>query len=103
VELELSKVASRLTDHHIALHASPEAQAYLADQGYNPEMGARPLRRVIQTEVEDKLSEALLSGTVHDGDSVTIQLREDTIVIELALPGGEESTAEPRAEALPAH
>jgi ATP-dependent Clp protease ATP-binding subunit ClpC len=102
VELELAKVAARLTDHRITLHAVPEAQAYLADQGYNPEMGARPLRRVIQTEVEDKLSEALLSGQVHDGDAVTIQLREDTIVIETALPGGEESAAEPRAEALPA-
>ena len=84
VELELLKVANRLADHHISLQASPEAKVYLADQGYNPEMGARPLRRVIQTEVEDRLSEALLAGQIRDGDSVTIQLREDTIVLETA-------------------
>jgi ATP-dependent Clp protease ATP-binding subunit ClpC len=102
VELELAKVANRLTDHRITLRTLPEAQAYLADQGYNPEMGARPLRRVIQTEVEDRLSEALLSGQVHDGDAVTINLREDTIIIEPTLPGGEEDAAEPRVEALPA-
>ena len=102
VELELAKVAARLTDHHITLRTLPAALAFLADKGYNPEMGARPLRRVIQTEVEDRLSEALLSGLVHDGDAVTIQLREDTIVIEPTLPGGEEDAAEPRVEALPA-
>jgi ATP-dependent Clp protease ATP-binding subunit ClpC len=102
VELELLKVAGRLADHHISLRASSEAKVYLADQGYNPEMGARPLRRVIQTEVEDRLSEALLSGQVRDGDTVTIQFREDSIVLETARPGGEEGAAEPQAEALPA-
>ncbi|MGB7539143.1 MAG: ATP-dependent Clp protease ATP-binding subunit [Anaerolineales bacterium] len=102
VELELLKVANRLADHHISLRASSEAKAHLADQGYNPEMGARPLRRVIQTEVEDRLSEALLAGQIRDGDAVTIQLREDSIVLETAHAGGEEGAAEPRAEALPA-
>ena len=102
VELELLKVADRLADHHISLRASSEAKVRLADQGYNPEMGARPLRRVIQTEVEDRLSEALLSGQIRDGDAVTIQLREDTIVLETARAGGEEGAAEPQVEALPA-
>jgi ATP-dependent Clp protease ATP-binding subunit ClpC len=102
VALELAKVAKRLGEHHISLRAVPEAQAYLADQGYNPEMGARPLRRVIQTEVEDRLSEALLSGQIRDGDAVTIRLREDSIVIETDPAGGEEGAAEPQAAALPA-
>jgi ATP-dependent Clp protease ATP-binding subunit ClpC len=102
VELELAKVAQRLEEHHITLQASPEARKHLAEEGYNPEMGARPLRRVIQSEVEDRLSEALLSGQVRDGDAVTIQLREDSIVIETTPPGGEEDAAEPQAEALPA-
>jgi ATP-dependent Clp protease ATP-binding subunit ClpC len=102
VELELAKVAKRLEEHHITLQASPEARKHLAEQGYNPEMGARPLRRVIQSEVEDRLSEALLSGQVHDGDAAMIQLREDSIVIETAPPGGQEDAAEPQAEALPA-
>jgi len=102
VELELAKVAKRLTDHRITLQASPEAQARLAELGYNPEMGARPLRRVIQSEVEDRLSEALLAGQVRDGDAVMIHLREDSIVIETSPAGGEEDAAEPQAEALPA-
>ena len=102
VELELAKVAKRLVDHRITLQASPEAQAHLAEQGYNPEMGARPLRRVIQSEVEDRLSEALLAGQVRDGDAVTIQLKEDSIVIETSPARGEEDAAEPQAEALPA-
>jgi ATP-dependent Clp protease ATP-binding subunit ClpC len=102
VELELLKVGTRLKEHHISLRASLEAKQYLADQGYNPEMGARPLRRVIQTEVEDRLSEALLAGQIHDGESVSIQLREDSIVLETDRDGGEEGAAEPRAEALPA-
>jgi ATP-dependent Clp protease ATP-binding subunit ClpC len=102
VELELAKVAQRLEEHHITLQASPEARKHLAEEGYNPEMGARPLRRVIQSEVEDRLSEALLSGQVRDGDAVTIQLREDSIVIETTPLGGEEDAAEPQAEALPA-
>jgi ATP-dependent Clp protease ATP-binding subunit ClpC len=102
VELELIKVANRLKDHHISLRASSEAKIFLAEQGYNPEMGARPLRRVIQTEVEDRLSEALLSGQVRDGDAVTLQLREDSIVLETERTGGEEGAAEKRAEALPA-
>jgi ATP-dependent Clp protease ATP-binding subunit ClpC len=102
VELELAKVAKRLEEHHITLQASSEARAHLAGQGYNPEMGARPLRRVIQSEVEDRLSEALLAGQVRDGDAVTIQLREDSIVIETDPAGGEEDAAEPQAAALPA-
>jgi ATP-dependent Clp protease ATP-binding subunit ClpC len=100
VELELAKVANRLTDHRITLRALPEAQAYLADQGYNPEMGARPLKRVIQTEVEDKLSEALLSGQVHDGDTALVLLREGSIVIESTPAGGAEYDSEPQPAAL---
>jgi ATP-dependent Clp protease ATP-binding subunit ClpC len=102
VDLELTKVAARLTEHRITLHATPEAQAFLADQGYNPEMGARPLRRVIQTEIEDRLSEALLSGHIHDGDRVAVTLHEGTILIEPETGGGGESDSEPQAEALPA-
>ena len=102
VELELSKLAARLVDHHITLRATSEAQAFLADQGFNPEMGARPLRRVIQNEVEDRLSEALLSGHIHDGDSVVVILHEGTILIEPEPARGEEPDSEPQTEALPA-
>jgi ATP-dependent Clp protease ATP-binding subunit ClpC len=101
VELELAKVGTRLVDHHITLEATPEARTFLAEQGYNPEMGARPLRRVIQTEVEDRLSEALLSGQVRDGDAVVIRLSDNTITLD-ASGAREEGAAEPQAAALPA-
>jgi len=98
VNLEIGKVAQRLVEHHIQLSATREAQARLADLGYNPEMGARPLRRVIQTEVEDLLSEAMLEGRIHDGQVVTIALRDDKLVIE---PQAAESEPSPQQEGEP--
>jgi ATP-dependent Clp protease ATP-binding subunit ClpC len=96
VTLELDKVALRLKDHNIRLTASPAALASLADQGYDPEMGARPLRRVIQQKVEDQLSDALLSGTFHDGDNIAVDLNAagDIILLREEAPA-EETTAEP--------
>jgi ATP-dependent Clp protease ATP-binding subunit ClpC len=98
VNLEIGKVALRLVEHHITLSATPEAQARLADMGYNPEMGARPLRRVIQSEVEDMLSEAMLEGRVHDGQAVIIGLRDDKLTIE---PQVAESETSPQHEGEP--
>jgi ATP-dependent Clp protease ATP-binding subunit ClpC len=91
VNLEIGKVAQRLVEHHITLSTTPEAQARLADMGYNPEMGARPLRRVIQSEVEDMLSEAMLEGRIHDGQAVVIALRDDKLAIEPQAAEGEPS------------
>jgi ATP-dependent Clp protease ATP-binding subunit ClpC len=74
VSLELNKVAARLVDHNIVLTATPEALNLFAEQGYDADMGARPLRRVIQQRVEDKLSDALLAGTFVDGDSIEVDV-----------------------------
>jgi ATP-dependent Clp protease ATP-binding subunit ClpC len=62
VELELNKVRERLLEHAITLETTEEARGWLADHGYDPEFGARPLRRLIQNEVEDTLSDGILSG-----------------------------------------
>jgi len=72
VKLELAKVAARLVEHNITLSATPEALSLFAEQGYDAEMGARPLRRVIQMRVEDKLSDSLLAGTFVDGDKIEV-------------------------------
>jgi len=79
VSLELDKVAERLQEHGISLTATPEAVSLLAEMGYDPEMGARPLRRVIQQKVEDPLSDAVLSGQFQPGDEVVVavEVRED--------------------------
>ncbi|WP_075071959.1 ATP-dependent Clp protease ATP-binding subunit [Longilinea arvoryzae] len=72
VRLELDKVAERLRDHNLVLQASDAALDQLADEGYDPDMGARPLRRVIQNKIEDRLSDALLAGEFNDGDIIQI-------------------------------
>jgi len=77
VSLELAKVALRLKDHDLSLTATPEALSTLAALGYDAEFGARPLKRIIQQKVEDPLSDRLLSGEFHNGDSVLVTLNPD--------------------------
>jgi ATP-dependent Clp protease ATP-binding subunit ClpC len=89
VELELEKVSQRLSDYEIHLHTSEEARLLLADLGYDPEMGARPLRRVIQNKVEDHLSDALLAGDFTTGDHILIDAEDEEIILRL-----DESTEE---------
>jgi len=74
VNLEIKKVSDRLMEHNLTLEATDEALNKLADEGYDPEMGARPLRRVIQQKIEDALSDKLLAGEFVDGDIIWIDL-----------------------------
>ncbi len=98
VKLELDKVSARLVEHNIALTATSEALASLGTEGFDPEMGARPLRRVIQQKVEDKLSDRLLSGDFKDGDAIQVELGPDGEIILTRLPVAEtESEPEPAA------
>jgi ATP-dependent Clp protease ATP-binding subunit ClpC len=97
VDLELAKVAARLEAYSIKLQATEAARVLLAELGYDPEMGARPLRRVIQNKVEDRLSDALLTGEFADGDSVAVDVADGELVLRPAEPAGEE------AEPLAAH
>jgi ATP-dependent Clp protease ATP-binding subunit ClpC len=76
VDLEVDKVQKRLSEYQLSLHLTDEAREYLGEKGYDPNLGARPLRRVIQSEVEDALSEAVLAGAFHEGDTVVLQVRE---------------------------
>jgi ATP-dependent Clp protease ATP-binding subunit ClpC len=79
VQLEIKKVAERLEEHSIVINITPAALDLLAEQGYDPEMGARPLKRVIQQKVEDRLSDALLAGDFEDGDTVVVDVVDDEI------------------------
>ena len=81
VSLELAKVSERLKEHNITLEASNEALALLGEQGYDPDMGARPLRRVIQLKVEDQLSDNLLAGNFVDGDHIHVDVNAEGEVI----------------------
>src|SRR5512134_1315729 len=97
VSLELDKVAERLKEHNLILTATPAALSALAEQGYDAEFGARPLRRVIQQRVEDPLSDRVLGGEFQNGDSVLVSLTsEGEIVLEReALKEPEEAPAAP--------
>jgi ATP-dependent Clp protease ATP-binding subunit ClpC len=81
VQLELDKVAERLKEHAITLTATPAALGLLADLGYDPDMGARPLKRIIQQKVEDVLSDALLSGQFTDGEAIVVDVSDDEVVL----------------------
>jgi ATP-dependent Clp protease ATP-binding subunit ClpC len=81
VSLELQKVSDRLKDHQIKIEATEDAIQQLADEGYDPDMGARPLRRVIQQKVEDPLSDAVLSGEYKDGETVWLDTNDDKEII----------------------
>jgi len=81
VKLELDKVSERLQEHNLTLIASPEALSLLADLGFDPEFGARPLRRVIQHKVEDPLSDKVLAGDFGDGATVLVDVNEENEII----------------------
>ena len=93
VDLELAKVASRLEAYSITLQASEAARVLLAELGYDPEMGARPLRRVIQNKVEDRLSDALLTGEFADGDSISVDVVDGELQLKPGEPAGEQEPA----------
>jgi ATP-dependent Clp protease ATP-binding subunit ClpB len=72
VELQIGLLARRLADRRLALVVTPAAREWLALSGYDPAYGARPLRRLVQREIGDRLAKALLSGEVRDGDGVFV-------------------------------
>ena len=74
VDLQVRSLANRLRDRRIGLEVTEAAKDWLALQGYDPAYGARPLRRLVQREIGDRLASALLGGKVRDGDTVTVDL-----------------------------
>src|SRR6266487_3636994 len=72
VDIQLNRLRQRLTERHITVKLSEAARDLLASEGYDPQFGARPLKRVIQKEVENRIARAILDGTVRDGDTVEI-------------------------------
>ncbi|MBU2694247.1 ATP-dependent chaperone ClpB [Nocardioides sp. WV_118_6] len=81
VELQLRSLEARLAGRRITLAVTPEARAWLADAGYDPAYGARPLRRLVQTAIGDPLARMLIGGEVADGGSVTVDRGDDGLVL----------------------
>jgi ATP-dependent Clp protease ATP-binding subunit ClpB len=84
VGLQVELLAKRLADRRIALVVTDAASGWLAREGYDPAYGARPLRRLIQTEIGDALARMIIGGEVHDGDTVTVAARDDGTGLSLS-------------------
>ena len=78
--IQLARLRDRLGERRLSLEVSDAAAAHLADAGYDPQFGARPLKRVIQRQVEDPLALAVLEGRYHDGDTVRMDVRDGQLV-----------------------
>ncbi|MEU8460704.1 ATP-dependent chaperone ClpB [Streptomyces sp. NPDC029003] len=84
-ELQIGRLARRLADRRLNLDVTPGALAWLADKGNDPAYGARPLRRLIQTAIGDRLAREILSGEVKDGDTVRVDVAGDDLLVGKAL------------------
>ncbi|MDW4574095.1 AAA family ATPase [Microbacterium sp. M3] len=96
VELAVFALQRRLRDRRLSLAVTPDARAWLAERGYDPVFGARPLRRLIQSEIQDRLAMALLSGRVRDGDVVRVDVAADGSALVLTSDGP--AASEPAAD-----
>jgi ATP-dependent Clp protease ATP-binding subunit ClpB len=77
VDIQLEGVRKRLANRQITLEITDQAKHWLAERGYDPVFGARPLKRVIQRELLDRLAKDLIDGTIQDGDTVRVNVGED--------------------------
>ena len=93
VSLQVDRLERRLADRRLQLAVTPDARTWLAERGYDPVYGARPLRRLMQHEIDDQLARALLGGSIQDGDVVRVDVREDGEKLSVArmedAPGAE--------------
>ncbi len=89
VDIQMVRLQKLLTDRKITLELSKEAREWLADKGYDPAYGARPLKRVIQKSVQDPLAEAILAGDIVDGEDVPITVGPGSLMLG-AVPGVKE-------------
>ncbi|MER6777431.1 MULTISPECIES: ATP-dependent chaperone ClpB [unclassified Streptomyces] len=84
-ELQIAGLAGRLAQRRMTLDVTPEALAWLADKGNDPAYGARPLRRLIQTAIGDRLAKEILAGEVRDGDTVRVDVAGEDLIVGKAL------------------
>ncbi|MEN9355026.1 MAG: hypothetical protein RL318_2351, partial [Fibrobacterota bacterium] len=86
VDIQLADVMGRLRERLVTMETSVEAKKLLVEKSYDPTLGARPLRRTIQRMVEDELAEEFLRGTFTEGDTITVDRVEDTLVFKKVEP-----------------
>jgi ATP-dependent Clp protease ATP-binding subunit ClpB len=84
VDLQVDRLSRRLAERRLTLNVTPAAREWLALAGYDPIYGARPLRRLVQTQIGDRLARGLLSGEVHDGSVVTVDVDPNSTELTLS-------------------
>ena len=100
VDLMMAQVRKELEEKEIGLEMTDAARAYLGEKGFDPVLGARPLRRLIQNEVEDRLSDEVLGGGLDPGDVAVVDLEEDAIIIR-SKKGEASKESKPETEEQP--
>lgn len=83
VEITIDRLQERLGERRLELAVTPAARAWLADNGFDPTYGARPLRRLMQRHIDDRLATKLLAGDIHDGDTVKVDINDEHNGLEL--------------------
>ena len=89
VDIQLQGLHDLLADRRISLDVDQDAKKWIADKGYDPAYGARPLKRVIQTELQNKLAEMLLRGDIVDGAHVNVKVKKDELSFDIQAPKSE--------------
>ncbi len=82
--LQIDRLSARLAERQLGLEVSPEALEWLADEGNDPAYGARPLRRLVQTAIGDRLAREILAGEVSDGDTVRVDRVDGGLTVTAA-------------------
>ncbi len=100
VDLLLDRVQERLAEQNITLVVNSAAKELISEEGYDPDFGARPLRRVIQNQIEDALSENILAGKCAPGDTVQADVENGEIVLKVIQSGEDEKKSEVVPEAI---
>jgi ATP-dependent Clp protease ATP-binding subunit ClpB len=80
-DIQIGLLQHRLAERHLTLELSDEARDWLAAEGFDPAYGARPLKRLVQREIGDRLALAILEGRVNDGDTVTVTVGGDGLTV----------------------
>ena len=81
VDIQINRLRPRLEERHITLQVTDAARNLLAEMGFDPQFGARPLKRVIQREIENRIAHGILDGTIREGDTVVVDAKDGKIVL----------------------
>jgi ATP-dependent Clp protease ATP-binding subunit ClpB len=100
VDIQLKRLNRLLEDRKMALSLDAKARQWLADKGYDPTYGARPLKRVIQKWVQDPLAQMLLAGEIHDGATVKLSVSRGRLAIDGKEIGGGEEASQPKSPSV---